>query len=88
MRLLADYIETTLKELRRYRGKLPPPEEADMPAIKEPDNTDDAKDDWRPCPDGRGDKVAATLNYGSRRDRCEFVQGRAHSKIVTVNRSS
>ena len=46
MRLLADYIETTLKELRRYQGKLPPPEEADMPAIKEPDNTDDAKDDW------------------------------------------
>ena len=52
MRLLADYIETTLKELRRYQGKLPPPEEADMPAIKEPDNTDDAKDDWRPCPTG------------------------------------
>ena len=23
MRLLADYIETTLKELRRYQGKLP-----------------------------------------------------------------
>ena len=46
MRLLADYIETTLKELRRYQGKLPPPEAADMPGIKEPDNTDDAKDDW------------------------------------------
>ena len=23
MRLLADYIETTLKELRRYQGRLP-----------------------------------------------------------------
>ena len=46
MRLLADYIETTLKELRRYQGKLPPPEDADMPVIKAPDDTRDANDDW------------------------------------------
>ena len=46
MRLLDSYVDTTLKELRRNQGKLPPPDEADMPQVKEPDDTRDANDDW------------------------------------------
>ena len=62
----------------------------DMPAISRSQTTrmtPRTTGDRAPTGEVISDKVAATSNYGSRRDRCEFVQGRAHSKIVTVYKS-